>query len=41
MMIERWDEIESHQLAITDYPQEKMQAALSLFGAAPKGTYYK
>lgn len=41
MMIERWDEIESHQLAITDYPQEKMQAAMSLFGAAPKGTYYK
>jgi len=41
MMIERWHDIESHQLAITDYPQDEMQAAMSLFGAAPKGNYYK
>jgi hypothetical protein len=41
MIIERWDCIESHQLAITHYPQEDMQAAMSLFGAAPKGGYYK
>ena len=41
MMIERWVDIESHQLAITNYPQDEMQAAMSLFGAAPKGNYYK
>ena len=40
MMIERWDIIENHQLAITNYPQDDMQAAMSLFGAAPKGNYY-
>lgn len=41
MIIERWDCIENHQLAITNYPQEDMQAAMNLFGAAPKGSYYK
>ncbi len=40
MMIERWDCIESHQLAITNYPQEDMQAAMKLFGKSPKGNYY-
>lgn len=40
MIIERWDSIEHHQLAITNYPQEDMQAAMSLFGAPPKGNYY-
>jgi quinol monooxygenase YgiN len=40
MIIERWDSIENHQLAITNYPQEDMQAAMSLFGAPPKGSYY-
>lgn len=41
MIIERWNSIENHQLAITNYPQENMQAAMSLFGAPPKGSYYK
>ena len=41
MMIERWDCIESHQLAITNYPQEDIQAVMSLFGVAPKGNYYR
>ena len=41
MIIERWDSIENHQLAITNYPQEDMQAAMNLFGAPPKGNYYK
>lgn len=40
MIIERWDSIENHQLAISLYPQEDMQAAMSLFSAAPKGNYY-
>jgi quinol monooxygenase YgiN len=40
MIIERWNTIESHQLAITNYPQDDMQAAMSLFGAPPKGSYY-
>lgn len=41
MVIERWESIEDHQLAITNYPQEAMQAAMSLFGAPPKGNYYQ
>jgi len=41
MIIERWDCIESHQLALTNYPQDEMQAAMSLFGSAPKGNYYQ
>jgi quinol monooxygenase YgiN len=41
MMIERWDCIESHQLDITNYPQEDMQAVMRLFGVAPKGNYYR
>jgi hypothetical protein len=41
MMIEHWYDIESHQLAITDYPQEEMQAAMSVFTTAPKGNYYR
>ena len=40
MIIERWDNIDNHQLAITNYPQDDMQAAMSLFGAPPKGNYY-
>lgn len=40
MIIERWDCIESHQIAVTNYPQEDMQAAMSLFGSSPKGNYY-
>ena len=41
MIIERWDCIENHQLAITHYPQADMQAAMSLFAAPPKGNYYQ
>jgi hypothetical protein len=41
MMIEHWYDIESHQLVITDYPQEEMQAAMSFFGAVPKDNYYQ
>jgi len=41
MVIERWRNIECHQQAITNYPQEEMQAAMSLFGAPPKGAYFK
>lgn len=41
MFIERWVNIEAHQLAITNYPKEDMQAAMSLFGAAPKGNYFQ
>ena len=40
MVIERWHSIENHQQAITNYPQEDMQAAMSLFGAPPKGAYF-
>ncbi|SEL48661.1 Antibiotic biosynthesis monooxygenase [Colwellia chukchiensis] len=41
MIIERWDCIESHQLALTNYPQDDMQAAMSLFGSPPKGNYFR
>jgi quinol monooxygenase YgiN len=41
MMIERWYDIENHQLAITDYPKEEMQQAMDLFGAVLKGNYYR
>lgn len=41
LIIESWDCVESHQLAITNYPQEDMQAAMPLFAEPPKGNYYQ
>lgn len=41
MMLERWESTEYHQLSVTNFPQQEMQAAMSLFGAPPKGTYYQ
>ncbi|MBW8185037.1 putative quinol monooxygenase [Shewanella nanhaiensis] len=40
-VIERWDSVESHQRSVKGFPPEQMQTAMPLFGAAPKGTYYR
>jgi quinol monooxygenase YgiN len=40
VVIEKWNSIESHKKSIENFPKEEMQAAMDLFGASPKGTYY-
>jgi len=40
VVIEKWNSVESHQKSIESFPKEDMQAAMSLFGAPPKGGYY-
>ena len=40
VVIEKWQNETAHRESITNYPQEKMQAAMSLIGAPPKGEYY-
>ena len=40
VVIEKWDSIESHEKSIESFPKEEMQAAMTLFGAPPKGSYY-
>ncbi len=39
-VIEKWDSIEFHKRSIENFPKEEMQAAMNLFGAPPKGSYY-
>ena len=39
-VIERWTDIESHKRSLERFPKEQMQAAMPLFGAPPKGSYY-
>ncbi len=41
VVIERWDSIEFHKKSIDQFPKEEMLAAVALFGAPPKGTYYE
>ena len=38
--IEKWDSKESHINSVNNFPKDQMQAAMSLFGAPPKGNYY-
>jgi heme oxygenase (mycobilin-producing) len=40
VVIEKWDSIDAHQASVANYPKEKMQAAMSLIGAPPKGRFY-
>lgn len=40
VVIEKWLSKEHHQKSIANFPKEEMQAAMSLFGAPPKGAYY-
>lgn len=40
VVIEKWESIAAHKQSIAHFPKEQMQAAMPLFGAAPKGAYY-
>lgn len=40
VVLEKWDSEASHQASIANYPHEKMQEAMILFGAPPKGRYF-
>jgi len=40
VVVEKWDSVESHMKSLAQFPKEEMQAAMSLFGAPPKGDYY-
>ncbi|RTR27683.1 putative quinol monooxygenase [Shewanella atlantica] len=40
-VIERWVSIEDHRASVEHFPQDEMQAAMSLFAAAPTGRYYQ
>lgn len=40
VVLERWESAYFHQLSLSGYPAEKMQAALALFGAPPEGAFY-
>ncbi len=41
VVIEKWDSRASHEKSIENFPKEKIQAAMSLLSAAPKGSYYE
>lgn len=40
VVLERWDSVDAHKKSIERFPKEKIAAAMPLFGAPPKGTYY-
>jgi quinol monooxygenase YgiN len=40
VVLEKWADIDCHKLSLENFPKDKMQAAMPLFGAAPKGDYY-
>ena len=40
IVIEKWQSIEAHTASIENFPKDEMQAAMPLFGAAPKGRFY-
>lgn len=39
-VIERWESEAAHKASLAGFPVEKMQAAMPLFGAPPRGAYY-
>lgn len=39
-VIEKWESIDLHKKSVDNFPKEEMQAAMSLFGAPPKGGYF-
>ena len=41
VVLEQWQSITHHQQALARYPKEDMQAARPLFGAPPKGRYFR
>ena len=40
VVIEDWTDAASHQMSLVNFPKEKMQASMPLFGAPPSGDYY-
>jgi quinol monooxygenase YgiN len=40
-IIEKWETIDSHKNSVANFPQDKMLAAMPLFGGAPSGSYYR
>lgn len=40
LVIEKWESVECHRKSLELFPKEEMRAAMSLFGASPKGSYY-
>lgn len=41
VVIEQWASVDAHKKSVESIPKEEMSAAMSLFGAPPKGRYYK
>ena len=41
VVIEKWQSREAHKASVESFPKEEMQAAMSLFGAPPKGAFYQ
>ena len=41
VVLEKWESVELHRKSVENFPKEDMQAAMSLFGAPPKGAYYQ
>ncbi|WP_286270842.1 putative quinol monooxygenase [Thalassotalea hakodatensis] len=40
VILEQWQTKEAHQASLSQYPADKMQAAMPLFGKPPEGDYY-
>lgn len=40
VVIEKWQDVESHQQSLASFPAEDMQAAMALFGQPPSGAGY-
>ncbi|WP_440875835.1 putative quinol monooxygenase [Thalassotalea sp. PLHSN55] len=41
VVIEKWQNVESHQASVANFPKDEMMAAMPLFSGAPTGSYYK
>lgn len=40
VVIEKWQDVESHQQSLANFPADDMQAAMVLFGQPPSGAAY-
>jgi len=40
VVIEKWDNVESHQQSLANFPVDEMEAAMALFGQPPSGAAY-
>lgn len=41
VVIEKWENVAVHKKSVEEFPKEKMQAAMGLINAPPKGDYFK